>query len=60
MGKVRVTTLLSQDLDVPEGADKAAVLEFLAQHQSFRDAFCGVSADGFTIVDIEVIEESIE
>ena len=34
--KVRVVTTLAQDLEVPDGASKEEVLDFLSEYQSFR------------------------
>ena len=60
--KVYVTTTLRQEVEVPEGTDKQDVYNFLAEHQSFRDAFCGVSTDAgmMRITDIEVVDEEVE
>lgn len=60
--KVKVYTTLMQEVEVPEGTDKQDVYNFLAECQSFRDAFCGVSTDAgeFRITDIEVIDEEVE
>ena len=41
--KVIVRTLLTQELEVPEGWDRYDVLDFLSEVQSFRTAFQGVS-----------------
>ena len=41
--KAFVTTILRQEIEVPEGTDRESVLEFLAENQSFGDAFLGVS-----------------
>lgn len=59
--KAYVTTVLRQEIEVPEGTGKQDVLNFLAENQSFRDAFCGVSTDLGTmrITDIEVVDEEI-
>lgn len=56
-----VTTILRQEIEVPEGTDRQGVLEFLAENQSFTDAFLGVSdsEQQFRIVDISVVEEEI-
>ena len=60
--KAYVTTVLRQEIEVPEGTEKQEVYNFLAENQSFRDAFCGVSTDAglFRITDIEVIDEEVE
>ena len=59
--KAQVTTILRQTIEVPEGTDRQSVLEFLAENQSFTDAFLGVSdmTQRFRIVDISVVEEEI-
>ena len=60
--KVIVRTLLTQELEVPEGASREDVLDFLAEYQSFRTAFQGLDTlDGkFRIEDLYVIEETVE
>ena len=59
--KAMVTTILRQVIEVPEGTGREDVLEFLAENQSFTDAFLGVSdmTQRFRIVDISVVEEEI-
>lgn len=59
--KVRVETLLVQELEVPEGWEREDVLDFLAEFQSFRTAFEGVSNEDQTarIVDVMVLEERV-
>ena len=59
--KVLVTTILRQELDVPEGWEREDVLDFLAEYQSFRTAFQGVSNEDQTarIIDLGVVEEEI-
>lgn len=59
--RATVTTILRQEIEVPEGTDRQGVLEFLAENQSFTDAFLGVSdsEQQFRIVDISVVEEEI-
>ena len=59
--KAFVTTILRQEIEVPEGTGREDVLEFLAENQSFTDAFVGVSdmTQRFRIVDISVVEEEI-
>ena len=59
--KAFVTTILRQEIEVPEGTDRESVLEFLAVNQSFGDAFLGVSdmTQRFRIVGITVVEEEI-
>ena len=57
--KAYVTTILRQELEVPEGTEREDILDFLGEHQSFRTAFQGVSGNGITILDLEVVEEEI-
>jgi hypothetical protein len=59
--KVLVTTILRQELEVPEGWEREDVLDFLAEYQSFRTAFQGVSNEDQTarIEDLMVLEEEI-
>jgi hypothetical protein len=59
--KAMVTTVLRQEIEVPEGTDRQGVLEFLAENQSFSEAFIGVSdmTQRFRIVDISVVEEEV-
>ena len=59
--KAYVTTVLRQEIEVPNGTDKQDVYNFLAENQSFRDAFCGVSTDlgEMRITDIQVVEEDV-
>ncbi len=58
--KVIVRTLLTQELEVPEGWAREEVFDFLAEHQSFRTAFQGVGNKEARIEDIYVIEETVE
>jgi hypothetical protein len=60
--KVIVRTLLTQELEVPDSWDRFDVFDFLAEHQSFRTAFQGVSNEEQTarIIDLGVIEEVVE
>ena len=62
MKKVIVRTLLTQELEVPESWDRLDVFDFLAENQSFRTAFQGVSNEDQTarIVDLGVVEEVVE
>ena len=59
--KVLLTTVLRQELEVPDNWDREDVYDFLAQNQSFNDAFQGVSNEDQTarIVDVMVLEEEI-
>jgi len=58
---VRVETLLTQEIEVPMEWDRIDVFDFLAEHQSFRTAFQGVSNEDQTarIVDVGVVEERV-
>jgi hypothetical protein len=60
--KVIVRTLLTQELEVPDDWDRYAVFDFLAENQSFRTAFQGVSNEDQTacIIDLGVVEEVVE
>jgi len=60
--KVIVRTLLTQELEVPDTWDRLDVYDFLAENQSFRTAFQGVSNEDQTarILDLGVIEETVE
>jgi hypothetical protein len=60
--KVIVRTLLTQELEVPEGWDRYDVFDFLAEVQSFRTAFQGVSNEDQSarIIDLGVVEETVE
>ena len=58
--KVMVTTILRQELEVPEGWDRYDVYDFLAENQSFRTAFQGVGNSEATIVDLGVVDEEVE
>jgi predicted metalloendopeptidase len=59
--KAYVTTIIRQEIEVPEGWERDDVYEFLAEHQSFNDAFQGVSNEDQTarIVNVMVVEEEI-
>ena len=61
MKTVIVTTLLTQELEVPDSWEREDVFDFLAENQSFRTAFQGVSNEDQTarIVDLGVLEEEI-
>ena len=61
MPKAMVTTILRQEIEVPEGWDRMDAFDFLAENQSFRTAFQGVSNEDQTarIVDVMVLEETI-
>ena len=61
MKKVIVETVLTQELEVPESWDRYDVFDFLAENQSFRTAFQGVSNEDQTarIVDLGVVTETV-
>ena len=61
MKTVRVETLLTQELEVPEDWTREHVFDFLGEYQSFRTAFQGVSDTDQTarIVDVMVVEERV-
>jgi hypothetical protein len=61
MKKVIVETVLTQELEVPESWDRFDVFDFLAENQSFRTAFQGVSNEDQTarIVDLSVVTETV-
>ena len=61
MKTVRVETLIVQDLEVPESWGREEVYDFLAEYQSFRTAFQGVSNEDQTarIVDLGVVTETV-
>lgn len=61
MKTVRVETLLTQELEVPEDWEREHVFDFLGEYQSFRTAFQGVSNEDQTarIVDLIVVEEKV-
>ena len=50
--KVLVDTVITQLIEVPEGATEQDIKNFLADNQSFNDAFAGVSNSGFTIINL--------
>jgi 23S rRNA G2445 N2-methylase RlmL len=60
--KVLVTTTITQELEVPEGWDRFDVFDFLAENQSFRTAFQGVSNEDQTarIIDLHVVDEQVD
>ena len=61
MKKVTVETLLTQELEVPDSWEREDVFDFLAENQSFRTAFQGVSNEDQSarIVDLGVVEETV-
>jgi hypothetical protein len=61
MKKVIVRTELYQELMVPESWDRYDVYDFLAENQSFRGAFQGISNQDQTarIIDLGITEETV-
>ena len=61
MKKVIVETVLTQELEVPDSWDRLDVYDFLAENQSFRTAFQGVSNEDQTarIIDLGVVTETV-
>jgi len=59
--KAFVTTVIRQEIEVPEGADKQAVLNFLARDQDFTEAFVGVSdlMQTYRIIGVQVVDETV-
>jgi len=59
--KAKVETTIIQWIEVPAGTDKQDVFNFLAEVQSFSDAFEGVSDAEQTmrITDVEVVFEEV-
>ena len=63
MRKATVITTIRQEIELPDDADKQAVYNFLAEYQSFRDAFVGISDvgdTGYRITEVQVIDEEVE
>lgn len=61
MKKVFVQTVLMQELEVPESWEREDVFDFLAEYESFRTAFQGVSNEDQTarILDLSVVVEEV-
>jgi hypothetical protein len=61
MKTVMITTILRQELEVPDDWEREHVYDFLGEYQSFRTAFQGVSNEDQTarIVDVMVLEEEV-
>jgi len=61
MKTAMVTTMVRQELEVPDDWTREDIYEFLANVQSFNDAFQGVSNTDQTarILDLVVVEEEI-
>ena len=62
MKRVLVETLLIQELEVPDEWAREDVFDFLAEVQSFRTAFQGVSNEDQTarIIDLSVEDEQVK
>jgi hypothetical protein len=61
MKTAMITTILRQELQVPDDWEREDIYDFLGEYQSFRTAFQGVSNTEQTarIVDLMVLEEEI-
>ena len=61
MKTAMVTTILRQEIEVPDDWEREDIFDFLAENQSFRTAFQGVSNEDQTarIVDVGVLEEEV-
>ena len=61
MKTAMVTTILRQEIQVPDEWEREDVFDFLGEFQSFRTAFQGVSNEDQTarIVDLMVLEEEV-
>lgn len=61
MKTAMITTILRQEIQVPDDWEREDVFDFLGEYQSFRTAFQGVSNENQTarIVDLMVLEEEI-
>jgi hypothetical protein len=59
--KAMVTTIIRQEIEVPEGWEREDILDFLAEYESFRGAFQGVTnlEETARIIDLVVVEEEI-
>ena len=62
MKRVIVETVLTQELEVPDNWEREDVLDFLAEYQSFRTAFQGVSNEDQSarIIDLGVVTETVK
>jgi hypothetical protein len=61
MKTAMITTILRQEVQVPDDWEREDVYDFLGEYQSFRTAFQGVSNKEQTarIIDVMVLEEEI-
>lgn len=58
--KAWVVTTISQEVEFPEGLEKQDILNFLAERQSFRDAFVGLTDGDCTITNVEVLDDEVD
>lgn len=61
MKTAMVTTIIRQEILVPDSWEREDIYDFLGEYQSFRGAFQGMSNidDTARIVDIMVLEEEV-
>jgi len=61
MKTAMITTILRQEIEVPDDWEREHILDFLSEYQSFRTAFQGVTnlEETARIVDLVVVEEEI-
>lgn len=61
MKTAMITTILRQEIQVPDDWEREDIFDFLGEYQSFRTAFQGVSNEDQTarIVDLMVLEEEV-
>ena len=50
--RVIVDTVITQLIEVPDGATEQDIKNFLADNQSFNDAFAGTTDGEYTILNI--------
>ena len=62
MKTAMVTTIIRQEIEVPDDWEREHIFDFLGEYQSFRTAFQGVSNEDQTarIVDLGVVIETVE
>ncbi len=61
MKKAWVTTVIRQEIEVPDDWDKEDIYDFLGEYQSFRGAFQGMAnlEETARIVDLMVLDEEV-
>ncbi len=61
MKKAWVTTVIRQEIEVPDVWDKEDIYDFLGEYQSFRGAFQGMAnlEETARIVDLMVLDEEV-